>query len=177
MAGRFLSTVPPGKSSSSSSSSFFFKCFEFWAKDSSLTRDWTQHTQDQKMKIKFLDCYWTDHHWTAMENPKRTILEWTISWHLVDLQCQGTTEMKWSESRSVMSNSLPPHGLYGPWNSPGQKTGVGSLSFFQGIFPTQGSNLGFPHCRQILYQLNHRGSPPLSNSKYFLSPCEKTHTH
>ena len=44
------------------------------------------------------------------------------------------------------------HGLYSPWDSPGQNTGVGSLSLFQGIFPTQGSNLGLPHCRRILYQ-------------------------
>ena len=29
-----------------------------------------------------------------------------------------------SESHSVVSNSLPPHGLYSPWNSPGQNTGV-----------------------------------------------------
>ena len=42
-----------------------------------------------------------------------------------------------SESCSVMSNSLWPHGLYSPWNSPGQNTGVGSLSLLQGIFPTQ----------------------------------------
>ena len=34
-----------------------------------------------------------------------------------------------------------------------------SLSLLQGIFPTQGWNPGLPHCRQILYQLNHRGSP------------------
>ena len=46
--------------------------------------------------------------------------------------------------------------LYSPWNSPGQNTGVGSLSLLQGIFPTQGSNPGLPHCRQILYQLSHR---------------------
>ena len=46
--------------------------------------------------------------------------------------------MKWySESHSVMSNSLGPHGLYSPWNSPGQNTGLGSLSLLQGIFPTQ----------------------------------------
>ena len=50
-----------------------------------------------------------------------------------------------SESCSVMSDSLRPHGLYPtrllcPWNSPGQNTGVGSLSLLQGIFPTQGSN-------------------------------------
>ena len=45
-----------------------------------------------------------------------------------------------SESHSVMSNSLRPHGIYSPWNSPGQNTGLGSLSLLQGIFPTQGSN-------------------------------------
>ena len=41
-----------------------------------------------------------------------------------------------SESRSVVSNSLQPHGLYSPWNSPGQNTGVGSHSL-QAIFLTQ----------------------------------------
>ena len=46
-----------------------------------------------------------------------------------------------------------------PWNSPGQNTGVGSLSLLQGIFPTQGSNLGLLPCRRILYQLSHKGSP------------------
>ena len=45
------------------------------------------------------------------------------------------------------------------WTSPGQNTGVGGLSFLQGIFPTQGSNPGLPHCRWILYQLSHKGSP------------------
>ena len=64
-----------------------------------------------------------------------------------------------SEGCSVMFNSLRPHGLYSPWNSPGQNTGVSSLSLLRGIFPTQGSNPGLPHCRQILYQLSHQGSP------------------
>ena len=36
---------------------------------------------------------------------------------------------------------------------------MGSLSLLQGIFPTQGSNSGLPHSREILYQLSHRGSP------------------
>ena len=57
-----------------------------------------------------------------------------------------------------MSNSLHLHGLYSPWNSPGQNTGVGSLSPLKGIFPTQGSNPGLPHCSQILYQLSQKGS-------------------
>ena len=63
------------------------------------------------------------------------------------------------KSRSVMSDSLQPHGLYSPRNSPGQNTGVGSLSLLQGIFPTQGSNPGLPHCKWILSQLSHKGSP------------------
>ena len=57
-----------------------------------------------------------------------------------------------------MSDSLRPHGLHSPWNSPGQNTGVGGLSLLQGIFPTQGSNPGLLHCRQILCHLSHLGS-------------------
>ena len=60
-----------------------------------------------------------------------------------------------SEICSVMSDSLRTHGLYSPWNSPGQHTGVGSLSLLQGIFPTQGLNPCLLHCRRILYQLSH----------------------
>ena len=58
--------------------------------------------------------------------------------------------------RKVVFNSLCPHGLYSPWNSPGQNTGVGSLSLLHGIFPTQGSNPGLLHCRRILHQLSHK---------------------
>ena len=54
-----------------------------------------------------------------------------------------------SENHSVVSDSLQLHGLYSPWNSPGQNTGVGSLSLLKGIFPMQGSNPGLPHCRRI----------------------------
>ena len=60
-----------------------------------------------------------------------------------------------------MSNSLGPHGLYSPWNSLGQNTGVDSLSLLQGIFPTKVLNPGLPHCRWILYQLSHKGSPTI----------------
>ena len=60
---------------------------------------------------------------------------------------------------SVMSDSLQSHGLCSPWNSPGQNTRVGSLSFLQGIFPTRRSKPCLPHCRQILYQLSHKGNP------------------
>ena len=70
----------------------------------------------------------------------------------MDLECV-------SKSLSVMSDPLQPHGLYSPWNSLGQNTGVGSLSLLQGIVPTQGSNPGIPHHRQILYQLSYKESP------------------
>ena len=62
-----------------------------------------------------------------------------------------------SESLSVVSGCSQPNGLYR--NSPGQNTGVGSLSLLQRIFPTQGLNPGLPHCRRILYQQSHKGSP------------------
>ena len=72
--------------------------------------------------------------------------------HLVVVTCVHVCVL----SCTVMSESLWPHGL---WNSPGQNTRVGSLSLLQRIFPTQGSNPGLPHCRRILYQLSHKGSP------------------
>ena len=78
----------------------------------------------------------------------------STTWELQD-------EVKWSESRSVLSDSLWPHGLHRPRNSPGQNTRKGSLSLLQGIFSIQESNPGLPHCRWILNQLSHKGSPSI----------------
>ena len=55
-----------------------------------------------------------------------------------------------SVSCSVVSDSLQPHGLNSPRNSPGQNTGVSSYFLLKGIFPPQGSNPGLLHCRQSL---------------------------
>ena len=71
------------------------------------------------------------------------------------------TALKWS--CSVVSNSLWPHGLWPtrlhcPWSLPGKSTGVGCHFLLQGIFQTQGSNLGILHCRQMVYHLSHQGS-------------------
>ena len=65
-------------------------------------------------------------------------------------------EYAYHESRSGVSDSLQPHELYSPRNSPGQNTGMRSCSLHQGIFPTQGSNSVLPHCRGTLYQLSPR---------------------
>ena len=67
-------------------------------------------------------------------------------------------------SHSVMSDSLQSHGpeparFLCPRNSSGKNTGVDCHSLLQGIFSTQGLNLGLLYCRQILYHLSHQGSP------------------
>ena len=62
-------------------------------------------------------------------------------------------------AQSCLTLCDPMDYIYSPWDSPGQNTGVGSLSLLHGIFPPQGSSLGLPHCRRILYQLSHQGSP------------------
>ena len=72
------------------------------------------------------------------------------------LICSKLSDPSESEICSVVSNSVTQ-------NSPGQNTGVGSLSLLWGIFPIQGSNPGFMHCRQILYQLSHKRSPRILN--------------
>ena len=70
-------------------------------------------------------------------------------------------EVKWKSLSCVQLFAIPlqSHGLYRPWNSLGQNTGVGSLALLQGMFPTQGLNAGFPHCRRILYHMSHKRSP------------------
>ena len=83
-------------------------------------------------------------------------------WSLNKFENQWGLQVSVQVTQSCLT--LRSHGLYSPWNSPGQNTGVGSLSFLQGIFPTQGLNPGLPHCRRILYQLSyhklsHKGTP------------------
>ena len=75
-------------------------------------------------------------------------------------------------SCSVMSVSLQPHGLQLArllclWDSPCKNTGVGCHALLQGIFLMQGSNPGLPHCRRILYQMSHQGSPGLGIRPYY----------
>ena len=72
---------------------------------------------------------------------------------------QKLNNLSEGKSRSVFSNCLRLHGLFSSWNSLDQNTEVDSLSLLQGIFPTQASNPGLSHCRQIIYQLSHKGSP------------------
>ena len=70
----------------------------------------------------------------------------------------------WWFSRSVVSNSLRPHGLQParllcPWDFPGKNTRVVCPFLLQETFPTQGFNPCPQRCKRILYQLSHQGSP------------------
>ena len=98
---------------------------------------------------------------TAKKSLKRIACGlWFLSWQEWYIQPQYFFHKRGeSEIHSVLSDSLGPHGLYSLRNSPGQNTGVGSLSLLQGIFPTQGLNPGLLHCRWILNQLSHKESP------------------
>ena len=84
------------------------------------------------------------------------ILEWVASpFSRGSSQPRDQTQV----SRTLWADSLPAE----PQGKP-KNTGVGSLSLLQGIFPTQGSNPGLLHCRQILCQLSHQGSPRILES-------------
>ena len=82
-------------------------------------------------------------------------MHWNTGQLLRPLKVQSRAPVKVTQSCLTSQ----PHGLHSPWNSPGQNIGVHSLLLLQGILPTQGLNPGLPHCRQILYQLSHKGSP------------------
>ena len=97
--------------------------------------------------------------------PKKKIFTKCEKWHstvwaynIIQSNSENLFILLYLKVKAIFDSSLT-HGLYSPLNSPGQKTGVGSLSLLQGIFPTRGLNQSFPPCRWILYQLRHKGSP------------------
>ena len=119
-----------------------------------------------KKKYIFLHIEWTMSKYVSLVNKSNMGQLWNVLnfFNVITAGLWLHPGLVWysrqSESASCpVVDSLRPHRLYSPWNSPGQNTGVGSLSLLQGIFPTQGLNPGLPHSRQILYQLSHRGSP------------------
>ena len=75
-----------------------------------------------------------------------------------------SSKVKVAQSCPTLCN--PTDYIYSPWNSPGQNTGVGSLSLLQGIFPIHGSNPGLLHCR------SHKGRP-LKLTRYKSTTLQK----
>ena len=90
---------------------------------------------------------------------------WKVNFILMDTGGQVTLwseEVKWSEVTQSCPNfcnpldySLPGSSIHGIFQA--KSTGMGCHFLLQGIFPTQGSNEGLPHCRQTLYHLSYRG--------------------
>ena len=86
-------------------------------------------------------------------NEYSVLIFFRIDWFDI-YEVKWRSEVKWK--LLTHARFLQPHGLYSPWNSPGQNTEMGSLSLLQGIFPTQGSIPGLTHCRWILCQFSHK---------------------
>ena len=106
-------------------------------------------------------------HYSCLENPmdrgvwQTMVHRWDTIWFSAKMHF--TAKYK-SVSCSVMSDFFWPLGekparFFYPWHSPLKNTGMDSHFLLQGIFPSQGLNLGLPHCRQILYCLSHQASP------------------
>ena len=108
-------------------------------------------TEPRSNKGKFRECAYLRSHKVQLSLVNEVIY-WTETFHI------GKTSI----SSSVMSDSATPWivaRLLCPCDSPGNNSGVGCHSILQGIFPTQESNPGLLHCRQILYCLSPQGSP------------------
>ena len=71
-----------------------------------------------------------------------------------------------SHVQLLQSHGLYPTRLPCPWHSPSKNTRVGCHFLLQGIFPTQGSNSGLLHCKQIFHHLSHQG---ISLPPYFMT--------
>ena len=109
-----------------------------------------------------------EEHWGMQKVPLSPGWTHSLKWKLREA-CEVSREPAgWEKtenvSSSVVSDPLPSHGpsptrLLCPWHSPGKNTRVGCHFLLQGIFPTQGSNLGLLHCRQVLHPLSQEGSP------------------
>ena len=116
---------------------------------SSLLRSWVGFHKGRAFLLKTLFCYHL--HCIKIYVEKKRLKEKSKD---------DNNGCHWRVVKVIQScPTLRHHGLHSPCNSPGQNSGVGSCSLLQGIFQTQGSNPGPQHCRQILYQLSHQGSP------------------
>ena len=101
------------------------------------------------------------------------VLRWDHAWCAPGTQSrseQWNKESEVAQSYPTLRNSmdcrLPGSSDNSPWSFSGKSTGVGCHFLLQGIFPTQGLNLGLPHCRQRLYHLSHREAPTMEQWVY-----------
>ena len=90
-----------------------------------------------------------------------TFMHWRRKWRLTPVFLPGESGVAQSRTRlKQLSSSISSSSrLYSPGNSPGQNTGVGSLSLLQGIIPTQGSNPGLPQLQAVSLPAEPQGKP------------------
>ena len=109
----------------------------------------------------------------SVQNKDDKILQWLRSY-----QVTGVSLVAQSCLTLCDPMDCSPPGSSVHWDSPGKNTGMGCHALLQGIFPTQGSNPGFPHWRQILYWLSNREAQILCiyyhNKKNWENKIKKT---
>ena len=118
-----------------------------------VTKNWTQ-----------LSDFTFTFHFHALEKEMATHSS-VLAWRIPGTGLPGGLPSMGSRRVGHDWSDLAVAGVYSPWNSPGQNTGVGSRSLLQGIFPMQGSNPGLSHCRWTLYCLSHQEF--MANKKLF----------
>ena len=107
------------------------------------------------------------------------VSNWVCVPQLVSPQATTTEERKKVKSLSPAQLFATPWTvactkLLRLWDFPGKSTGVGCPFLLQGIFPTQGSNLGLPHYRQTHYHLSQACMPKACASQQGRSLCSAT---
>ena len=92
----------------------------------------------------------------SRNNQTSTTFDFGLAYQILKVKLLSRVQL-FATPWTIVSNLLH------PWNFLGKSTGVGCHFLLQGIFPTQGSILGLPHCRQMPYPLSHQESPNLKD--------------
>ena len=123
------------------------QCYSNTGSTNAFVHHWfiTMSRKIQKMGINIYNMLLKTENTLSLETNTSTIMVCIIYVFIVSV----------SQSSFQPHGSLEPSRIPSPWNSPGKNTRVTGHSLLQRIFPTQGSNPGFLHCRHILYHLSH----------------------
>ena len=124
--------------------SFFFKKLEgLWVTRQYYRQGWRHGWRGRRVNFKI-----------SLQSNQVCLTQSCWSCYIELLFCTLVAKSCLTHVCDPMDCSVPGSSVY----VQGKNTGVGCHFLPQGIFPTQGSKLGLPHCRQILYHLSHQGS-------------------
>ena len=113
--------------------------------------------------------------WNLLDRVQHFVIPWTVAHGILQIRMLEWVTFPFSRGSSQPRDQTQVSCIAGrfftSWATEKPKnTGVGSLSLFQQIFPTQESNQGLLHCRQILYQLSYEGRPTLKSTHTVCKP-------